>query len=239
MKRGGLPTLATSVLLSALASSSGTAATPGKPDARLCDDAISATEPGSGVPPRLLGAIARVESGRPDASDGSTRPWPWSINAEGRGYMFATKADAVAAVLELRAKGVAAIDVGCMQIDLMHHPDAFPNLEVAFDPGANVRFAARFLNALHAETGEWARAVQYYHSRTPELASAYGQKVGVSARRGGLYPAIPDDRANLQSAWAATRPQPEPAAAATASWVERLTRTAWRGRAGTLFASAR
>ena len=43
------------------------------------------------VPPRLLFAIARVESGRRDPATGGTHPWPWTINAEGRGSFFLTK----------------------------------------------------------------------------------------------------------------------------------------------------
>ena len=44
------------------------------------------------LPPRVLSAIAEVESGRPDAATGALHPWPWTIDAEGRGQFFATKA---------------------------------------------------------------------------------------------------------------------------------------------------
>src|SRR3712207_7129818 len=46
----------------------------------------------AGLPPRLLGAIARVESGRRDAATGRSEAWPWTINAEGRGSFFPSKA---------------------------------------------------------------------------------------------------------------------------------------------------
>jgi hypothetical protein len=69
------------------------------------------------------------------------RPWPWAIDADGVGQFFATKAQAVAAVAALQAQGVHSIDVGCMQVNLMHHPDAFMSLDQAFDPTANTAFA--------------------------------------------------------------------------------------------------
>jgi hypothetical protein len=104
-------------------------------------------------------------------------PWPWTINAEGEGRFFASKAEALAAVRDLQAKGVKSIDVGCMQVNLMHHPQAFASLEQAFDPAANAAYAARFLNVLYGQTRDWTRATAFYHSATPELGEAYQRKV--------------------------------------------------------------
>jgi len=120
----------------------------------LCRSAVAAAERGSGIPAHLLAAIARVESGRRDPGSGTVHPWPWSVNAEGQGFFYETKAQAVAAVRAMQSRGVQSIDVGCAQINLMHHPDAFPSLEVAFDPVANTRYAARFLKELFAQTGD-------------------------------------------------------------------------------------
>ena len=100
------------------------------------------------LPLRLLGAIAEVESGRPDSA-GKVRPWPWTINVEGRGEFFASKQQAIDAVRAVQAQGVRSIDVGCMQVNLMHHPNAFASLDAAFDPTANALYAARFLNTLY------------------------------------------------------------------------------------------
>jgi hypothetical protein len=143
------------------------------PPAAQCEAAIAAAEATGRLPPRLLGAIALVESGRPDQETGTLRPWPWTINAEGAGQVFATKADAVAAVRALQASGVRSIDVGCLQINLMFHPDAFATLEEAFDPRSNARYAARFLNTLYAAGRDWSRAIAAYHSETPALGAAY------------------------------------------------------------------
>ncbi len=113
-----------------------------------CEVAIATVEREAGLPPRLLAAIARVESGRRDPATGTVEPWPWTINAEGRGSFFPDKAAAIAAVRSLQAQGMRSIDIGCMQINLRYHPSAFASLEEAFDPLANARYAARFLNEL-------------------------------------------------------------------------------------------
>jgi len=139
----------------------------------LCRAAVASAEREAGLPPRLLSAIARVESGRRDPVTGAFHPWPWTINAEGRGSFYPSKAAAIAAVRELQAQGVRSIDVGCMQVNLRHHPRAFASLEEAFDPLANARYAARFLAELQATRGDWMRAAANYHSQTPELAEAY------------------------------------------------------------------
>src|SRR5689334_4281957 len=121
----------------------------------LCRAAIAATERGSRIPEHLLAAIGRVESGRRDPETGQSHPWPWTINAEGQGYFYESKAQAVAAARALQARGVRSFDVGCMQVNMLHHPNAFASLEQAFDPQANAASAARFLTQLFDQTGDW------------------------------------------------------------------------------------
>jgi hypothetical protein len=136
----------------------------------------AAVEREAGLPPRLLSAIARVESGRRAPVTGAFHPWPWTINAEGRGSFYPSKAAAIAAVRELQAQGVRSIDIGCMQVNLRHYPRAFASLEEAFDPVANARYAARFLAELHSMRGDWMRAANY-HSQTPKLAEGYRARI--------------------------------------------------------------
>ena len=142
----------------------------------LCRAAISSAERQWSIPDRLLGAIGVVESGKRDAA-GQVAPWPWTINAEGVGHWFNSKAEAIAAVQALQARGVRSIDVGCLQVNLMHHPDAFASLEQAFDPMANAAYAGRFLTQLRQQTGTWPKAAAGYHSLTPEIGAEYERKV--------------------------------------------------------------
>jgi hypothetical protein len=128
------------------------------------------------LPVRLLAAIALVESGRPDEK-GTIRPWPWTIDAEGRGQFFATKAEAIPAVRALQVSGVRSIDIGCMQVNLMHHPNAFASLDDAFDPATNSLYAARFLNSLYGVSGSWVQATAAYHSETPAIGADYQRRV--------------------------------------------------------------
>lgn len=141
-----------------------------------CRAAIRAAERANSIPDQLMAAIGVVESGRRSA-DGKVNPWPWSIDAEGTDFVYETKPEAIAAVRNLQAKGIRSIDVGCMQVNLMHHPNAFASLDQAFDPVENARYAARFLVELKTQTGSWEKATAWYHSATPALGEPYQQKV--------------------------------------------------------------
>ena len=145
-------------------------------DGILCRTAIAATERTTGVPDRLMQAVSIMESGRRDPAGGVTA-WPWTINVEGVGEVYESKAEVIAAVLRHQARGARSIDVGCLQVNLMHHPGAFASLDEAFDPAANARYAARFLQQLLVQTGSWPRAVAGYHSLTPEVGGEYARKV--------------------------------------------------------------
>jgi hypothetical protein len=169
-----------------------------------CRQAIGMAERAHAIPAHLLAAIGRVESGRRDPVTGGQHPWPWTINAEGEGHFFDTKAQAIAFVTALQARGVRSIDVGCMQVNLMHHPDAFISLEQAFDPRANADYAARFLRQLFGQTNDWAKATGQYHSATPELAEPYQQQVMAVLPQEEKVAAPPSPVSQLASAWAAT-----------------------------------
>ena len=161
------------------------------PPGDLCRAAIASAEHQWRVPDRLMAAIGVVESGKRDAS-GEVSPWPWTINAEGVGHWFATKAEAIAAVQSLQARGVRSIDVGCMQINLMHHADAFSSLDQAFDPLANTSYAGRFLTQLYEKTGTWPKAAAGYHSLTPEVGAEYERRVMAVWQRQPGAPNVPE-----------------------------------------------
>ena len=156
-------------------------------DPGLCQAAIAQTEPSSRLPRQMLTAIGTVESGRPDKRTGALAPWPWAVNVAGVGYSYDTEEEAIAAVRSAQSAGVQSIDVGCMQINLLHHPDAFSSLERAFDPEANVRYAASFLTLLHVSSGDWSAAVAAYHSSTPAIGAEYLGRVAGVWRLAAMY----------------------------------------------------
>ena len=159
-------------------------------DAHACLRAIAEVEPRSGLPMGLLGSIALVESGRADPAGGAARPWPWAWNAAGESRYAPDRATALAEVTALRERGVISVDVGCMQINLRHHPAAFATLEEAFDPLANLRYGARLLGQLHQTHGDWPAAIARYHSGDPVSGEDYARRVALArlsrAWAGGL-----------------------------------------------------
>jgi len=181
--RAGLVALAFLAALAAFAARPGPATAGGLPgpeaaDWRVCATAARLVESfRPELPGHLMGAIAKAETGRRPAGQSARRAWPWTINAAGEGRYFPTKSAAIRAVRRYRARGVESIDVGCMQVNLYYHGDAFDSLDQAFDPAHNVAYAAEFLLGLQREAGSWIRAVRRYHSRNLRDGAPYRQKV--------------------------------------------------------------
>lgn len=153
-----------------------------------CGLAARAATARSGLPRGLLAAIGLVESGRPDGPADAREPWPYTVDADGAGHWFATATEAVDFVRTALASGARAVDVGCFQIDLEDHPDAFASLRAAFAPTANAAYAARFLARLHARLGSWEAAIAAYHSATPARGEPYARLVRAAWRGGGARP---------------------------------------------------
>jgi hypothetical protein len=140
---------------------------------QLCALAAAESEAAHRLPPELLQAMAVVESGR----------WPWVVRARGKGYMLDSQADAVALVEKLHGSGVKDIIVGCMQINLRYHGDAFADFAEALEPSANAAYAGRFLNSLH-DGESWWDAVARYQGGTPSARKAYVTKVAAVWQNG-------------------------------------------------------
>lgn len=160
-----------------------------KSPAALCDHAAARAAAETGVPIDILLAISRVESGRRDK--GTLNPWPWTINADGKGSFYPTKSEAMAAAEAHLIDGTASFDIGCFQLNIRWHGQAFTSFDEMFDPQRNAEYAAGFLLTLYQETGSWAEAVAAYHSRTPDLAESYLEKVKAVLRDGGPPPVPP------------------------------------------------
>lgn len=163
----------------------------------LCDSAALRASAESGVPIDVLRAITRTETGR--KSQSGIAPWPWTVNMEGAGKWFESEKEARAYVAAHFQRGARSFDVGCFQINYKWHHKAFETIDQMFDPLANARYAARFLNELHTEFGSWTRAAGAFHSRTPKYADRYVKRF--SRIRQSLGPvtqvaALPQTRAS-------------------------------------------
>lgn len=147
-------------------------------DAYACLNATTKLEEKYQIKEHLLTTISSVETGRWNSRLQQSLAWPWTVNSQGKGSFYNTKAEAIRAVKELQAQGVKSIDVGCMQINLAYHPDAFDNLSEAFDPQKNVEYAAKFLkNLYNSRDNDWIKAAMAYHSSVPQKALRYKNKL--------------------------------------------------------------
>ncbi|OYY05450.1 MAG: hypothetical protein B7Y73_01650 [Acidocella sp. 35-58-6] len=142
-----------------------------------CAAAGNAAETAATLPANILVSIGMVESGRYDAFSRRVTPWPWTVNIDGAGHYFASKQDAIAFTRLAQSSGANDIDVGCFQVSLKYHPNAFPDLDTAFDPAANAIYAAGYLAQLKSQTGSWNTAIADYHSAVPDLGLPYQRRV--------------------------------------------------------------
>ncbi len=179
LRRFSLPFVAAMMLVGAVTAPALAAGDPLIEGGRLCTQQFPIQEQKYNIPTHLLAAISTTESGRWHKELGMAIPWPWTVNVEGKGYYFRSKAEAISQTTNFIAQGKRSIDVGCMQVNLKHHHKAFRNLEEAFDPEMNVAYAAKFLRTNYADLGDWIKATAAYHSRT----QVHGQRYLVQIER--------------------------------------------------------
>ena len=145
--------------------------------ADLCLSAAKRAEQLAAMPEGMVTGIMLAETGRWSKERKRSYPWPWTVTSGTDAWFAASRADAIDVVRHLQAEGRTNIDVGCMQINLHWHPDAFDTIEQALDPVRNIAYGAAFLRELFDEQGSWSRAVAAYHSRDPERGDAYLARV--------------------------------------------------------------
>jgi len=154
-----------------------------------CSKHFSHFEKKFNIPSNTLHSIALKESGKKHKTHNLRVVWPWTVNIEGKGYYFNTKREAVNFVRKQIIRGRESIDVGCMQINLRHHLEAFNSLDQAFEPSNNVRYGAEFLRSKYDQLKSWHKAIAHYHSATHSLGFKYKQDVVKIANNMALYKA--------------------------------------------------
>ncbi len=166
-------------------------------DSAICGESVARQERLGAIPKDILNAISQIESGRKTAKDKAISAWPWTVNVAGKGYYFDSKEKAINFVQLQQAQGIKSIDVGCMQINLHYHKEAFKDLNEAFDPETNTAYAAEFLSDLYREHKSWLVAVGHYHSATPAHNIPYRNKVAkklASLQDDPAHPMLADKR---------------------------------------------
>lgn len=157
--------------------------------AAICEHAAVQAARVSGVPVSVLKAISLTETGR--KTDGRFRPWPWTVNMEGKGFWFDSYAEALTFAKTEFDRGARSFDVGCFQINYKWHHEAFTSIEQMFDPLANALYAAEFLTSLYQQKGSWAAAAGAYHSLNPVHANPYQARFEVIRARFAAEDGLP------------------------------------------------
>lgn len=129
------------------------------------------------IPKDLLHAISIKETSKIHSKYKIALVWPWTANVNGQTYYFDTKAEAIKVIKNKIHKGDTSIDIGCLQINLAHHPYAFSNLDEAFDPSFNINYAASFLKLKYDKFKDWDKAIAHYHSATKIYGDKYRDDV--------------------------------------------------------------
>lgn len=135
--------------------------------ANECRREITAAAERHGIPLSVALTVARVESANN----------PLAMNIAGWPARAHSVPDGVTAVRKLKSAGIQSIDVGCMQINLKHHPGAFAHMEEAFDPRTNADYGVRFLKSLYEQKRSWGMAIASYHSSDPVRQDVYLRSV--------------------------------------------------------------
>ncbi len=128
------------------------------------------------IPKDLLRSISIIETGRWNTTMQNYYPWPWAVNQGGKSFYFSSKKEAILKVREFLQEGKTNIDIGCMQINLHHHHEAFFDLNQAFEPKENIEYAAKFLHKNFNQTQNWQQSIANYHSQSP-IGWSYATKV--------------------------------------------------------------
>ncbi len=117
-----------------------------------------------------LYSIAVAESGM-RWSDGTYRPWPWTLNInDGKGIVktgarrYKSKSQAQNALNGFISSGITNIDIGLMQVNLFWHGERVNKADDLLEPAINITVAAQYLSEL--KTANLMRKVGGYHAPT-------------------------------------------------------------------------
>lgn len=150
----------------------------------ICLKAIKFYEEKYDIPNNLLYAITIVESGKWDKINKIYKPWPWTLNVNGKPYFFANKYEAEMFMQKQLNAGVLNIDGGCGQVNWQYHGQHFKkNPKYILNPVYNIAYSAYFLNKHYVEHGNWDIAIAYYHSKTSKLGKEYLKKVKIQMNK--------------------------------------------------------
>jgi hypothetical protein len=137
-----------------------------------------------GLDPYILYAVALVESAKVDHR--LATPWPWALNRRGRPVLPSSRLEAREILSDAMAKGIRAIDVGLMQVNIRWHGHRVRSPEELLDPETNIRVGADVLaDAIRSAPGDLTLGIGRYHTGWHNDTDAYhyGRRVLAVAQR--------------------------------------------------------
>ena len=146
-------------------------------EARKCINLYHKFEQQMKLPEDTLYAIGLHETSKIHSTLKTQIAWPWTVNFKGKSHYFNSKKEAKDFVKDKIRAGETNMDVGCMQVNLKHHPKAFSSTDQAFTPRYNIAYAANFLVKKYNSLGSWGGAISHYHSSAPKKGARYKGKV--------------------------------------------------------------
>lgn len=184
---------------------------PARTDTAVIPPAYVAAARANAVPPRVLYAVARAESGV--SLPVGRRPWPWTLNVAGTAHRFKTRSRACRALRSALAS-TTVVDVGLGQLNVRWNPDLFggagrfSNPCSALDPYDNLDAAAKLLRDRYRGDGDWVAAAGRYH-RPAGGAPAHRYRAAIRREMQRLANAKVFIQPHSPNAVAYQRPAPE------------------------------
>ena len=151
--------------------------------ATSCAEPIAIAEKLTHMPDQLLRSVALAESGKWDPVNRAKIAWPWTVTSGNDGRYFPTKAEAIAWVKTLRARGQA----GLAQLKAMPSVDAGKTVAIGYCFGG--------ISALElARTGAEMTGLVGFHCNlnATDPAEAKNIKCKVLILNGADDPVVPD-----------------------------------------------
>jgi hypothetical protein len=115
------------------------------------------------VPADILYALAAQETNA-RMNDKTVRPWPYSINLDGKPERFASYEQLVARSKEIMESGRRSFDVGLFQVNWKWHSHRVNSIEELAHPTKNGLIASQILIEQYRIHKNWGVAAGRYHN---------------------------------------------------------------------------
>ncbi|MCL1130483.1 hypothetical protein [Shewanella sairae] len=113
------------------------------------------------IPAKVLYGLALTESQK-KLTNGSVRPWPWTLNVKGKAYFYPNSHQACQALTGF-LRQTQIVDIGLTQQNWRYQGGHFDSPCEVLEPKANLTHAARLLNQGYRVHGTWLGAAGWFH----------------------------------------------------------------------------